>query len=148
MELRKFKLLKDTPDAKKDDIFVSDGIIFTKTGNNLCRYSYHIVENNPEWFEEIKEKERIKLCKHGSATSFVSSVCLLSKNNLVAKERWDSFSDEEVKLMEAALNGALFTKEEVQIIIQEIVSFYSEKDSSKISDLSKMIIHRVKKNRA
>ena len=59
MSMKKFKLLKDLPDVKAGAIF--ELIFGGVQGNKYINYEYdvyyntNIVENNPEWFEEIIE---------------------------------------------------------------------------------------------
>lgn len=100
-----FKLLKDLPGIKAGDIFIKDPQreFFTSKSTG---YSYKKcdVENNPEWFEEIKEKVKLRI----KPMSILSCGQWKRENTLVYKcPEQLPFSDIEVKLMEDALNGKL-----------------------------------------
>ena len=57
---KKYRLLKDTPTAEEGTAFVlsKKGYDYVPLANNVCSPKYHknIVENNPEWFEEVKDE--------------------------------------------------------------------------------------------
>jgi len=58
MEQKKYRLKKDLPDCKAGAIFEYElDTIYVHSTNGKHYLSYHkdIVENNPEWFEEVKE---------------------------------------------------------------------------------------------
>ena len=59
--MKKYKLLKDLPDLTAGAIFYSCenimGIVFYRANDKHNRYNASEVENNPEWFEEVKEIE-------------------------------------------------------------------------------------------
>lgn len=61
--VKRYELLKDTPDIKKGAIFYSDDGIYykNKCGNLVASYRSDIVENNPEWFREVSGRWRPKL---------------------------------------------------------------------------------------
>lgn len=118
--MRKFKLLKDTPVAKAGCIFQEETMFYlnASAGSQDYHYLKRHVENNPEWFEEIKEKKRISLKCTGVPVMRCSG--WTNKDNVITKYPiGDSFTPEEVKLMEAALNGELFTEEEVAEVAEQ-----------------------------
>ena len=56
--MKSYKLLKDLPDLASGVIFEHDGFREQYSyGNNSRSYHSYTIENNPEWFEEVKEKE-------------------------------------------------------------------------------------------
>ena len=61
---KRYKLLKDLPDSKPGDIYIWNDSqkAYYKDGNVLDSYwGKESVENNPTWFQEIKEPEKIEV---------------------------------------------------------------------------------------
>ena len=55
---KKYRLMKDTPAAKKDNTYImTEGVYAKNSKIEEDYYKPNYVENNPEWFEEIIEKE-------------------------------------------------------------------------------------------
>lgn len=110
---RRFKLLKDLPDAKKDDVYEQ-----IKTGDYFLTphrhgspkssdfYSAETVENNPEWFEEVKEQslpdEKIKVESFFAASSPYNDHCYILRVNKMLPEK--SFQEIRKKI-ENCLNS-------------------------------------------
>jgi len=74
---RQFRLLKDTPNAKKGEIFIYSKILksYRCQYSNKIEFSIEHVENQPDWFEEIfkenvKDKEIDKKIKLPSTKSY------------------------------------------------------------------------------
>jgi hypothetical protein len=84
---KKYKLLKDTPVTKSGAIFEKSDMFFGDYGYLSKRgveesFSKEFVENNPEWFEEVKdefEKEFI-----------VSNICIMDKSHVHLKETFET----------------------------------------------------------
>jgi len=58
--MKQYKLLKDLPDLASGVIFEHDGFREQYSyGNNSRSYHSYTIENNPEWFEEVKEKHKL-----------------------------------------------------------------------------------------
>ena len=59
MEQKKYRLKKDLPDCKVGEIFVksnvNDSYWSKRQYHEISGYNKKFVENNPEWFEELKE---------------------------------------------------------------------------------------------
>ena len=59
MEQKKYRLKKDLPDCKVGEIFVksnvNDSYWSKRQYHEISGYNKKFVENNPEWFEEVKE---------------------------------------------------------------------------------------------
>lgn len=61
--MKKYKVLRDTPIDKAGDILYEFEDNYQNDRTALIWHSRH-VENNPEWFEEVKEDKMISAEKH------------------------------------------------------------------------------------
>lgn len=118
--MKQYKLLKDTPQGKRGTVIqqkeegkpywpiVKEGI-WSRVAEIENIFAANLVENNPEWFEEIKDKGRIFL-EYRSPFKEIHQSFLCKKTTACPSF---FFTDKEIILMGAALNGELFTEKEM-----------------------------------
>lgn len=87
---KKYRLLKDLPDAKSGTIFEldkeGDSYDYTATTGEFCWYRRHFIENNPDWFELINE--RIEVGKIEYAVTFYGHVIEVYTDKPTPKEKF------------------------------------------------------------
>jgi len=105
----KYRLKKDLPKSKAGTIIECDNMRIDPYGFIECK-------DHPDWFEPVED--RIKLHR---GHSFVSK----NPNELTRNDH-KSFSLDEIKIMEQAINGELFTKEDIKEMVREGVQWVHE----------------------
>lgn len=117
---RKFRLLKDLPGLDSGAIIVQDGenYIVNKDTPNEHYFNKRIVENTPEWFEEVVDKKKIRLfgIPGNKGLNNISKYL----NNWEGLFLHCDLHEEEIKIMEAALNGELIDKKELLSTIKAL----------------------------
>jgi len=83
--MKQYKLLKDLPDLKAGAIFIKGS---EEDGDYHCqgeyRYDEDVVENNPEWFEEVKEEYEKSVAMTFIDTHYIDK----DKIRDLIKDRW------------------------------------------------------------
>ena len=111
-----YRLKHNLPKAKENDIYEWDGEYYTNTNKNSdvdsddYQLTKDYVENNPDWFEELKPEKNVSefiLSKQYSEKSSDISIvnAIFTMKNITV--------DELSKQIENGLNGCEFTKEDM-----------------------------------
>lgn len=111
---KKYKLLKELPGVPYGAIYTQenhDPNFFNTDGKSYYdRVSHYLIENNPEWFEEVKEQERIEVLIKGTgmAGEFVA-VHPMNRSCAIPKEKFPAIKQaiEDVLNQENEWNEAL-----------------------------------------
>ena len=123
---RRFKLLKDTPSCNKGMIFSNDiNADLYWNGSRTESFEAKYVESNPEWFEEIKQKERVYIKCTG--LPIVQCSEWKQKDNLITKYPIaESFTHKEIETIEAALNGEFIELKTTVNFIRDLIKACNE----------------------
>lgn len=114
----RYKLLKDLPDLNAGAIFqfedqshdeCLDGYYWHRKGDRQWQYdNIKLVENNPRWFEEVKERIELQIISGGIYGKDSGGMTL-------------SMNETELRLFEKALNGELYEKDD---LIKKLMALY------------------------
>ena len=99
----KYRLKKDLPDCNAGNLFTrKDNDVYMRDveDGSMPHFYEATLIDNPDWFEPIPE--RIELKFYGP-----------QNHEIIMKYPVYEFTDKEFDLMEQAINGELFTKEDV-----------------------------------
>lgn len=112
--MRKFKLLKDLPNIKKGSIsndmneFDTWVEFYDQYNKYIDNWKLEIVENNPDWFEEIKEDEDFHKQHEASILHYIESKEEPKKT--VRRWLWDHKEDTRFWI----LNNYWFSEQEAE----------------------------------